>query len=167
VQPAPVAQPAGHGELGAGREQPRTVGQTLVDGVADRDIEPDLCCRSGHRAGETRAQHLARGIHGEDGVILGRQLAEPGAARRVDERQMRMALDHAGHQELAPSVDLLRAACLERLGLRRHGGDPVVLDQHLARERRGAAAVPDPGIVDQQSHAGPPYAGQYTSPRCG
>ena len=132
-----VAQPAGHGELGARRQQARPVDHALLDRVAHHDVEADLGRRAGDGAGEARAQQLAAGVHGHQRVILRRQLAQRGAARRVDEGQMGMALDHARHQELSRRVEPLGAGGIgQRLGLRRHRRDPVVLDQHLAGKRR-------------------------------
>src|SRR5260370_770770 len=80
-------------------------------------------------------EELASGVHGKQRVILRRQLTQCRAARHVDERQMRMALDHAGHQELALGIDPFGAVRCKRFRLRHDGRDALAIDQDLARER--------------------------------
>ena len=63
-----------------------------------------------------------------------------------------MALDHAGHQELALGVKALGAVCRKGFRLRHDGRDAFAIDQDLARERRCSRTVPHAGIIDQQSH---------------
>ena len=74
------------------------------------------------------------------------------AARRVDEGQMRMAFDHARHEEFAGRVEALGAVGCNSLGLRCNCRDPFALDKHFAGKRRRAGAVPDHGTLDQQAH---------------
>ena len=100
VKLAAIAQAAGHGEFRAGGQQARPVDHALIDGVAHRDVEPDLGGRRRTGAGEACAQQFARGVHGEQRMVLGRQLAQRRAARRIDEGQMSVAFDHPGIRNL-------------------------------------------------------------------
>jgi hypothetical protein len=146
---AAIAQAAGNGQFRAGRQQARSVDQALIDGVAHRDVEPDLGGRRRTGAGEARAQQLACGVHGEQRMVFRRQFAQRRPARGVDEGQMGVTFDHARHQELARCVDSIGSVGGQRLGLRRDRDNPFALDEHLARKGRGAGAIPHYGIVNQ------------------
>src|SRR5262249_13951899 len=91
-------------------------------------------------------------VHGEQRVILRRDLAQRRAARRVDEGKMGVPLDHAGHQELARRVDALGTVGREALRLRHDRGNALVFDQNLCGEWWSAGARPHPGTIDQQAH---------------
>jgi hypothetical protein len=85
-------------------------------------------------------------------VILRRQLAQRCTAGRIDEGKMGMALDQAGHQELARRVDAFGAVRRHARRLRRHRGNPLAVDQHLARKGRRTRSIPHHGVVNQQPH---------------
>jgi hypothetical protein len=55
VKLAAIAQAAGDGQFRAGCQQTRPVDHALVDGIAHRDVEPDLGGRRRTGAGEARA----------------------------------------------------------------------------------------------------------------
>ena len=107
VKLAAIAQAAGDGQFRAGRQQARSVDHALVDGIAHRDVEPDLGGRRRTGAGEACSQQLACSVHGEQRMVLGRQLAQRCPARRIDEGQMGVTFDHPRHQELARGVDTI------------------------------------------------------------
>jgi hypothetical protein len=146
VQAPSVAQAAGDRKLGTGGQHPRSVAEPALDGVAHRDVEPNLGRRRRARAGEAGAQQLARGVHGEQRMVLRRQLAERRAARRVDEREMGVTFDQPRHQE--PSVPVESFGAIgggDGLGGRRHSRDAFAFDQHLPGN--GAAPLPSQTVA--------------------
>ena len=89
-------------------------------------------------------------------MLLGRDLAEVLIARRADERQMAMALDHARHQGHAAAVDDLGAVAANLSFVPRDRGDAVLFDQHVGRIALVVLAVPDLGVRNQKGHRGQP-----------
>lgn len=85
--------------------------------------------------------------HRRHQVLLGRELAEGVGVRLVDEAQMRMWLDEAGHQGGIGAVD--------GEGIGRHGdrarranrGDAVAVDQDVAREGARRRVVPSSTVA--------------------
>jgi hypothetical protein len=66
-------------------------------------------------------------------------------------------LDEAGHQGGAGAVDDARAVPRQAAAAL-HRGDALALDEHVAREGRGPAAVQDGGAGDERPGHGQPSA---------
>ncbi len=62
--------------------------------------------------------------------------------------QMRMWLDEAGHQRAAAAIDNIRAGRRDVLAAACHCRDPILFDQHLARNSGRARAVEDRDVGD-------------------
>src|SRR5271163_322056 len=94
-------------------------------------------------------------------MLFGRNLAEILVARRADERQMAMALDHARHQGHAAAVDDLDAVAANLPLTARDRGDAVMFDQHLGRIALVVLAIPDLRVHNQIGHrVHPPFCGR-------
>jgi hypothetical protein len=119
----------------------------------DHDVEPRLGGGGADAAGPAHVEVAPGDLGAPEDVLLGRHALDRVERRLVVPGEMRVGLDHARHQEGAGAVDhrapTIGAARMPLPGLD-DTADPVALDQHLAHERRLAAAVEDAdvGVVD-------------------
>ena len=118
-----VAETAGHGDLGAAGAQAGAGQFARLDRVADHHVDAQLGAGGAVGAGEAVVEQQPRVARGDQRVFLGRRVAEIGRACAVDEGDVGVALDQAGHQRHAAGLDHLRAGRLELAALawRRRG----------------------------------------------
>jgi hypothetical protein len=153
-----VAEAARHGDLLAGGQVARADDRAVVDRVADHHVEARLGGGSAHAARPAHVQILPRDLGAPQDVLLGRHPLDRVEARLVVPGEVRVRLDHARHQERARAVDHLRAEHrVRRLAVAgpRDAADPVALHEHVAGERRLAAAVEDAHVGEEDvGHGG-------------
>ena len=121
------------GDDGLGRHQQARAGDdALVDRLLEADVGEARALGAeialGGEAGDQRASALDDGARGAQRERLVKHLIVPqGLVVRVEE-EVRMALDHSGHQRRAGKIDHARAG--GRGEVRAGGGDAVAVDQH-------------------------------------
>ena len=105
VELALVAETAGGDQLRAGGPHARPGNLARIDCVAHDHVEARLGRGGAVDAGEAALQQQLGVGRGLEGVLLGRDHAEVEWHRHAGEGGMAVALDHAGHQGHALSVD--------------------------------------------------------------
>ena len=97
---------------------------------------------------------------GDQRVLLGRGIAKVGRTSTVDEGDMRVALDEAGHQGHAARLDHLGSGCLKLAALGGNSTNALAFHQHIGRVGGRAGAVPHAAFSEQNSGHGVTSPGQ-------
>ena len=148
VHEALVAEVAGIGEFGTGREHAGSGNIARIDGVAHYHIDARFRRAAADTGGKAGFQHEARMLRRAQRVFFGRHVAGVGDAGLVQEGQVGVPVDQAGNQCVARDVkasDGIRDARARGLD----AADPVAGDQYIGRKRGLAAAIPYPATTQQ------------------
>ena len=150
VRLALVAEAAGDRDLRAGGAVARA-GEIAVRDLLPHDhVDAQLGRGGGIAAGEAVVEDEGGVAAGAKQMLFRRDFAEILVARRADEGEVAMALDHAGHQELPLRVDRLRRAlAADRVLAARQRLDAVPFHHHLARIGGVVDAVPDGDVPEE------------------
>ncbi len=146
-----VAQTAGHGDLRPACAHARSRQIARLDRVADHHIDPQLGAGRAVGTGEAMIQQQPGVARGDQRVLLGWGVAEVGRARAVDEGDVGVALDQAGHQGHAARLDHFRAGRLKLAALGCDRADAFAFHQHIGGVGRRARAVPYAAIPEQNA----------------
>ena len=156
-----VAEASGHRDLRPGGAIARAGEMAVLDFLTHDDVKTQFGGRRRVAGRETVIEDQGRVAAGSQKMLFGRNLAEILVARRADERQMAMALDHARHQGHAAAVDDLGAVAANLPLTARDRGDAVMFDQHLGRIALVVLAIPDLRVHNQIGHrVHPPSCGR-------
>ena len=88
-------------------------------------------------------------VCGDQRVLFGRCVAEIGGTGAVDEGDVGVAFDEAGHHGHAGGFDDLGAGGFELAGLGGDGADAIAFHQYVGGVRRCTGAVPHAAIAEQ------------------
>ena len=137
------------GDHGAGRPDPRALGQAHVNPL----LEAEHGTAEVTGAGEAAHQHVVGGLgrrHRGEGDVIGQH----GHLRQDGEHQVGVGIDEARHQGLALAVDALHLA-LYLDGVLADPADEVALHQHGGGRAEGTAlAIEDAYVFKQDDGLG-------------